>query len=166
MKKVTFFTIKYIAMGFWFRTLYFLLCFTIIACGCTSNEVDTKKLNTNYFVGKYQTNYRNEIEKINLKENGYYDYAYGNNNDTFIRNAGKWIFHNYSPTYQSIEITDFPLLRKNKIYETNNAKINLTLDVNTSVSYLGDLYDIIGEDEDLYLFVKLDKTINKNYLKK
>jgi outer membrane lipoprotein-sorting protein len=137
----------------------------MFACG-GSSKVDTEKLDSAYFIGEYQTDYKNEIEKITLKENGYYTYAHGKNNDTIIIDAGKWFFNKYSATHQSIELTQFPLIRKNVAYEDTAKNINLNLDVNTSVSYLGDLYDIVGIYEDHYTFVKLDKSQNKDYIKK
>jgi hypothetical protein len=163
MKTARFFIIGSIAIILSSRALYYLFFLILIACGSTTSQVDTTKLNTAYFVGEYQTDYRNEIEKITLKKNGYYDYAYGRNNDTVIIDIGKWSYINYSSTHQSIEIANFPLIRKNRIYDDNNKTINLKLDVNTSVSYLGDLYDIVGEDEDNYTFVKLDKSKNNDY---
>jgi len=153
-----------IALALSIRAIYFLLCLILIACGGTSSKVDTAKLNAAYFIGEYQTNYRNETEKIILNENGYYDYVYGKNNDTIIKAVGKWTFTNYSTSHLSIELTNFPLLRKNRLFESKTKSINIDFDVNTSVSFLGDLYDIVGEDEDYYTFEKLDKSKNKDYI--
>lgn len=136
----------------------------IFACG-ESTSVDTMKLDASYFVGDYEADYRNEIEKITLKANGYYDYSYGKNNDTIIIDAGKWSFikDEISP---SITIYNLPLLRKNRIYMDVDRKDKIHFDVDASVGYLGDLFTIVGKDEDRYTFIKLDKSRNKDYILK
>ncbi|PGH40577.1 MAG: hypothetical protein CRN43_02205 [Candidatus Nephrothrix sp. EaCA] len=148
------------------KLLYFILVLIFIFF-VESDTVDTAKLNASYFIGEYQTDYKNEIEKITLKENGYYDYAHGKDNDTIVENAGKWDFDNFSETRQLIELTGFPLIRKNVDYERvvkDTAKsINKSLFVNNSVGYLGDLFSI-DADENHYTFVKLDKSKNKDYI--
>jgi len=145
------------------KKLFIGLIAFVSACGA-STSVDTKKLEASYFVGEYKTDYRNEIEIITLKENGYYDYSYGENNDTTITDAGKWVFikDEISPI---ITIYNLPLLRKNNIYMNADRKDKVHFNVNASVAYLGDLFTIVGKDEDRYTFIKLDKSSNKDYIK-
>ena len=125
--------------------------------------LDHSKLDTAFFVGEYQTDYRNEIEKITLKENGWYDYAHGKDNDTIIKDAGKWSFNKEAFYFY---INDFPNIRKKEVYEEEKGKIfDMMMSIDGSFSGLGDLYTI-DHEESRYTFVKLDKSKNKNYLTK
>lgn len=127
-----------------------------------SVKLNESTLDTVYFVGEYQTDYRNEIEKITLKENGWYDYAHGKNNDTIIKDAGKWSFNKERPY---VYINDFPNIRKNEVYEEEKGKV---FDMMLSIDNVSDLGDLYTEDheESRYTFVKIDKSKNKDYLLK
>ncbi len=127
-----------------------------------SVKLDESKLDTTYFVGKYQTDYRNEIETIILKENGMYDYSHGKNNDTVIKDAGEWGFQKEMRYFY---LNDFPNIRERKVYEEEKEKVfDMMLSID-NVSDLGDLYTK-NHEESRYTFVKLDKSKNKRYLLK
>ena len=140
-----------------------IVLMSLVLGSCShSPALDTSKLDTAYFVGVYQTNYRNEIEKIILKDSSYYDYAYGKNNDTIIKDAGKW---RYNKEQAYIYLKGFPSIRKKEVYEEEKGKvfdIMLNIDI---ISGLGDLY-AIDHEENRYTFVKLDKSKNNNYILK
>jgi hypothetical protein len=130
---------------------------------CNQSPIlDRSKLNTAYFVGVYQTDYRNEIETITLKENGWYDYAHGKDYDTIIKDAGKWEFDKEG---QFVYIDDFPNIRKNEVYENKGKIFNMQMRIDGSFSGLGDIYTLDPE-EGWYTFVKLDKSKNKDYILK
>jgi hypothetical protein len=135
----------------------------LIMCTCKkSPTLDFSKLDTTYFVGEYESEYRNEVEKINLKENGKYDYVHGKNNDTIIKDAGVWEFNKEG---EFLYIEDFPNVRKNKVYEEKKEMVfDMQLGID-NVSDLGNLYTI-DHEESRYTFVKLDKSRNKDYLLK
>jgi hypothetical protein len=138
-----------------------LMALTFSSCK-ESVKLDESKLDATYFEGEYQTDYRDEIETITLKENGWYDYAHGKNNDTIIKFAGKWSFNK---EYSYVYINDFPNIRKNKVYEEEKGKVfDMMLSID-NVSDLGDLYTK-NHEESRYTFVKLDKSKNRKYLKK
>jgi hypothetical protein len=127
-----------------------------------SVKLDESKLDTTYFIGEYRTNYREELETITLKENGWYDYAHGKNNDTIIKYAGKW---NFNKEYLYVYINDFPNIRERKVYEEEKGKVfDMMLSIE-NVSDLGDLYTK-NHEESRCTFVKLDKSKNKRYLLK
>jgi hypothetical protein len=162
MKKLILTILIVIAAILVFKVGYFL--YGLVSSFGNSNSVDTSKITSKYFIGDYQTDYRKETEKITLKENGFYDYTYSNGYDTTINNAGKWEYHFYNKAHLSIELSDFPLTRKNPVFEESNPKIDISLDVNTSPANLGNLFTVVGENEDNYTFVKLDKSSNKDYI--
>jgi hypothetical protein len=142
--------IKLITYNFLFFVLMFSSCKEPI-------KLDKTKLDAVYFVGKYQTNYMWEIEKITLKEDGFYDYVHGKENDTVIENAGKWNFGNGK--YPSIFLSDYPNIRKDKVFEDeeDGNKVNFSLDVNTYYdSSLGDLEMLVIDGiggEGFYTFI-------------
>lgn len=139
-----------------------LMAFIMSSCK-QSPTLDYSKLDNNFFVGKYQTDYRNEIETIILKESGKYDYAHGKDNDTIIKDAGEWSFNKDA---QYFYLNSFPNFRKNKVYEEETGMaFDIMMRINTSSDGLGDLYTI-DHEESRYTFVKLDKSKNKKYLKK
>ena len=151
-----------IAVPLFLRAVSFIAVLLFSNCN-PAPTLDYLKLDTAFFVGEYQTDYRNEIEKISLKENGWYDYAHGKDNDTIIKNAGEWSFNKER---QYFYIEKFPNIRKNKVYEEEQGKVfDMMMTINTSTSDLGDLYSLDPE-EGRYTFVKLDKSKNKNYLTK
>jgi hypothetical protein len=131
-------------------------------------KLDTTKLDRTFFIGEYQTNYLGKVEKIFLKEDGLYDYAYGKNNDTTIQNAGKWSFE--SSKYCYVSLTDYPNIRSVKIFPDDGDRVNLSLDVNTHIEEnLGDLEMLVIDErggELNYTFIKQDKSKNENYIKK
>ena len=144
--------------------LYGLCLMGLIITSCNkSPTLDYSKLDTAFFVGKYQTDYKNEIETITLKANGTYDYAHGKDNDTIIKDAGEWSFNKEARYFY---INEFPNIRERKVYEEEKEKVfDIMMGIDESSSDLGDLYTI-DHEESRYTFVKLDKNKNKNYLTK
>lgn len=142
-----------------------LFCFSLLSLlinSCNQSPIlDYSKIDTAFFIGKYQTNYRGEIETIDLKKNGLYDYSHGKYNDVFIKDAGEW---SYSKESEWISFTNFPNIRVNKVYEDENGKTyNIAFNIDSYSDGLGDLYTADYEDS-RYIFVKLDKSINNKYL--
>lgn len=147
------------------KTVLYNLSFGLmLLVSCSQSPIlDRAKLDTAFFIGVYQTDYRNEIETITLKENGYYDYAHGKKNDTIIKNAGKW---NLDKEGQFVYIDDFPNIRKNEVYEDEKGKVfNMIMRIDGSTAGLGDLY-ALDPEESWYTFVKQDKSKNKDYMTK
>jgi hypothetical protein len=141
--------------------------FMLLIAACKDTvKLDKTKLNNSYFYGEYQADYRGEIEKITIKENGYYDYAYGKNNDTLIKDVGKWSFD--STKHQYVYLNDYPNIRKNKLFLNEGKAVNMMMDINTHIEEnLGNLSTVvIGEDEGEFIFIKLDKNKNKDYILK
>lgn len=144
---------KLIALGF------FML---LVSCK-EPVRLDESKLNIEYFIGEYYAEYKGEIEKIILKESGYYDYAYGKNNDVLIKSAGKWSFETKNGQY--VYLRNFPNIREVKLFVGEGETVDRMMNVvSHSEKELGNLYDIVGDDEDFFTFVKLNKAKNKNYL--
>ncbi len=128
-----------------------------------SSQLDVSKLDTAYFVGVYQANYRGEIETIKLKENGKYDYYYGKDDDIIIEDINEWYFNKeQEPIY--VYLKGFPNVRKNKVYTEETGKTyDMMMRIDRSFSSFGDLY-ALDHEEWHYTFVKLDKSKNKYYL--
>jgi len=147
------------------RVVFICLISFIFGCNESTTKVESSKLNKEYFIGEYKTDFRGEIEKITIKGNGYYDYSYGQNNDTIIKDAGKWSFYK-DEVIPSISVYNFPLLRKKSIFNAVGKKSEINFHVDTSLLYFGDLdlYTNIGADDFHYIFVKLDKSKNKDYI--
>jgi hypothetical protein len=151
-----------IAVPLFLRAVAFIAVLLFSNCN-PSPTLDYSKLDTAFFVGVYQTDYRNEIETITLKENGKYDYAHGKNNDTIIKDAGEWGFNKEQ---QYFYVNDFPNIRERKVYEEKTEKVfDIMMSIDESSSDLGNLYTI-DHEESRYTFVKLDKSKNRKYLKK
>jgi hypothetical protein len=129
-------------------------------------KLDKTKLNITYFIGEYKTNYLGIVEKITLKADGFYDYAY--DNDTIILNAGKWSFESNKGCY--VSLATYPNVRSKKIFTDDGDRVNLSLDVNTHIEEnLGDLETLVIDDrggELSYTFIKQDKSKNKDYISK
>lgn len=152
--------------------LFGTLVFTLIFSSCKEPvRLDKSKLDTAYFVGKYQTNYMREKETITLKEDGFYDYQLdGKLQDTVIKNVGKWNFE--KEKYLYVYLNDYPNVRLDKVFEEDyhGHTVNISLDViNGYGEESGDLEMLVIDGrggEGYYTFVKQDKSKNKDYLLK
>lgn len=133
-------------------------------------KLDKQKLDTAYFVGKYQTDYLGIIETLSLKIDGTYDYELkSKTQDTIVKNISSWKLiksEKYSP---SIYFESYPNIRSNKVYGDEGDRTNPSFNVKMGGSYMGDLEAyVLDKDagEGYYTFVKIDKSRNKDYLLK
>jgi hypothetical protein len=151
MKKVYFFGFRIIALAF-------------TSCN-QSSSLDYSKLDTAYFVGEYEANYENETEKLILKDDLHYDYIHVQKADTIV-DAGEWFYSKRD--WVTITVKKFPNnIRKNNMFLTYGKKHNISFSVNTNMEReMGNLEFLVSGGEDGYIFEKLDKGRNKNYLTK
>lgn len=140
-----------------------MLCLFLVALisSCKENsEIDVSKLDSDYFVGAYKTNYRDESEEIILKLNGKYDYIHFDDS-VIVRDAGSW---RINKDYLYVYLSDFPNLRSRKVYNDKGQRFDIMLNIDV-VNDLGDLFTQ-NYEEGYYTFVKLDKTKNYKYIKR
>lgn len=148
-------------------SLLYLFFLTILSCN-TNMELDKNKLDKDYFLGDYVLNFNKETEQIILKENGYYNYI--KTQDTQIIDAGKWIYK-YDSNECFVTVFNYPKRRKYSLYTSNDTSkfYNMSLNINTNIKEnFGNLeMYIVNDDDEFYLsFEKVDKSKNKNYIKK
>ena len=133
-------------------------------------KLDKQKLDTAYFVGKYQTDYLGIIETLNLKIDGTYDYELrGKNQDTVVKDIGSWKLIKSEKYDPSIYFENYPNIRTNKVYGDEGDRTNPSFNVQMEGSYMGDLEAYVLDKEageGYYTFVKQDKSRNKDYLLK
>ncbi len=135
-----------------------------------SVELDSQKLDNAYFIGKYHTDYLGNMETLNLKIDGTYDYELRSKNiDTIIKDIGSWKLFKSEKYDPSIYFENYPNIRTNKVYGDEGDRTNPSFNVRMGGSYMGDLEAyVIDNDagEGYYTFIKLDKRRNKDYLLK
>ncbi len=153
------------------RLILIIMCIVLMFSSCKAPvKLDKEKLDTAYFIGKYQADYLGVIEVINLKSNGTYDYVLkSKTQDTVIKNTGNWELVKsvkYSP---SIYFESYPNIRSSKVFSEEGNRVSMTLNVKMGGSYMGDLETLVIDErggELYYTFIKQDKSKNKNYIEK
>jgi hypothetical protein len=148
--------------------IYFGFLFCLLSCK-KAKELDLSKLDRSYFLGEYKTDFNNEEEIITLKDNGYYDYQKAS---ILLKNQGKWSLSLILKTPQ-VDLYNYPNYfdeTKFYLYSENDSFITLPLElVYSGLFELGNLegyiVDSVAGEQDL-IFEKVDKSKNKNYIKK